>query len=213
MFRRLAGQSRLIARSFPAACRGRGVTRTARLGLAEVLFDLRHGTDTSVEPPGRPTAHEGTNPLLFAEILRHAEFTPAGRALVDFGAGKGRALMLAAEHGFAAATGVESSPELCATARANIAKYGRRRPGALSVTCADAASFEVPAEVSVGYFFNPFGAATMSAVVDRILESLGRAPREFHVVYLNPRLDGLFLGAGFIEAHRRPDALLLRRPR
>ncbi|MET8160798.1 class I SAM-dependent methyltransferase [Sphaerisporangium sp. NPDC005289] len=213
MIRRFAGQAWMIARSFAAARRGRGVARTARLALHEVLFDLRHGTDTSMEPPGRATAHEGTNQLLFAEILRQAGFAADGRALVDFGAGKGRALMLAAEHGFGTAIGVESSPELCAIATANIARYGRRRPGALSVTCADAASFEVPPEVTVAYLFNPFGADTMSAVVDRIRESLDRAPREFHVVYLNPRHAGPFLGAGFIVDHRRPDALLLRRPR
>ncbi|MFF4414315.1 class I SAM-dependent methyltransferase [Streptosporangium sp. NPDC001559] len=184
-----------------------------RLISHELLFDVRHGTDTSLEPPGCTTAHEGTNPLLFAEMLRNTPLTAGGRVFVDFGAGKGRALMLAARHGFAAAIGVESSPELCAIANANIARFGRRRPCALSVTCADAESFAVPTSVTVAYFFHPFGAETMRAVVDRILESLAEVPRDFYVMYLNPRHADVFITAGFGETDRWHDAVLLSRPR
>ncbi|MGW2162216.1 hypothetical protein [Nonomuraea sp. NPDC001699] len=213
MLSRLAGQFRLITRSFPAAQRRYGVARTLRLVAHELLFDVRHGTDTSLEPRGRTTAHEGTNPLLFAEILRDAPAATAGRVLVDFGAGKGRVLMLAAGHGFAAAIGVESSPGLCAIANANLARFSRGRSCALSVICADAGSFAVPTSVTVGYLYNPFGAETMRAVVGRILESLAEAPRDFHVLYLNPRHADLFVTAGFAETARRHDAVLLSRPR
>lgn len=194
----------LVARSFPAVCRKHGVARSMRLGLHELLFDIRYGTDTSIDP-----AHEPTNPLIFAEIMRHAPFAAHGRVFLDYGAGKGRALVLAARHGFAKGVGVELSPELCAVARTNIARY----PGALEVTCADAAAFEVPTDVTVAFLFNPFGAATMTAVVDRIDESLLRKPRDFHVVYLYPRLAALFLGAGFFPVYRHGDyGLILHRP-
>jgi len=122
--------------------------------------------------------------------------------------------MLAAKHGFTAAIGVEMSPELCAIATANITRFSRRHhPCALSVTCTDAASFTLPTEVTVAYFFHPFGAETMRAVVDRILESLAEAPRDFYVIYLNPRLAEVFVTAGFVEAYRQHDGVLLSRPR
>lgn len=220
MFRRSVGQLLVIAKSFRAACRTHGVARTVRLGLHELLFDLRYRTETSIvmpgcrsEPGGGISAHEGTNPLVFAVVLRHARFATDRQVFLDFGSGKGRALILAARHGFAMAIGVESSAELCAVARTNIARYARRHPGVLHVTCADAAHFEVPVEVTVAYFFNPFGATTMSAVIDRIGESLARVPRDFHVIYLNPRLAALFLRAGFVAVHRvGGDALILFRP-
>jgi SAM-dependent methyltransferase len=175
-----------------------------RLCLHELLFDLWYRTDTSIDP-----AHEPVNPLIFAEVMRHAPFAVDAAVFLDYGAGKGRALILAARHGFAKAVGVELSPDLCALARTNIAKY----PGVLQVTCAEAAAFEVPTDVTVAFLFNPFGAATMTAVLDRIGESLVRAPRDFHVVYLYPRLAGLFLGAGFAPVYRHGDyGVILHRP-
>ncbi len=208
MYRESLGQLILIGRSLPATCRRRGISRGLRLGLSELWFDLRNRTVTGVEP----TRHEGTNPLIFAELLSHLgqEVTQGG--FLDFGAGKGRALFLAAQHGFTVVVGVEKSAELCSIAEGNIARWPRRQPGlAVDMHHADVVDFQVPDDITVGFFFNPFGPDIMRVAIDRILESLRRTPRPFHVVYAHPRFEDLFVRAGFTPVYRQGmDGVILR---
>lgn len=208
MHRKTLGQLLLLSRSLPAVCRSRGLSRGLSLGVSELWFDLRNGTDTGFEPD----RHEGMNPLVFAELMPYLgrEVTQGG--FLDFGAGKGRALLLAAQHGFTMAVGVEKSAELCSIAEGNIARWRRRLPGhAVDVHHADVVDFQVPDFITVGFFFNPFGPATMRAAIDRILESLGRTQRPFHVLYAYPRFADLFMGAGFTPVHRQGmDGMILR---
>lgn len=208
-----------MARAFPAVRRRYGWRRSLALALHEVAFDPRHGTDTSVEPGLRrtpsanPTAeHEACNPLIFAELIAHAVVDPASGAFLDLGAGKGRALLLAAGCGFRSVIGVESSPRLCAAAQRNIGIAAARRPGVrLALHCADAASFAIPADVAVVFLFNPFGPDGVAAVVDRLTASLRDAPRDLSVVYVHPRCADLFLRAGFTSVYRQgSDGLVLR---
>ncbi|GHI82860.1 class I SAM-dependent methyltransferase [Streptomyces xanthophaeus] len=201
----------LVGRSLPAVCGRTGVVRGLRLALSEVWFDLRHHTDTRMEPP----RHEGTNPLVFAEVVAHLPSTARRGRFLDFGAGKGRALLLAASDGFTAVTGVEREGDLCRVAVANAARRQRRFPGATVEVChGDVLDFAVPDDVSVGFFFNPFGPDVLEIVIGRILDSLGRAPRPFHVVYLHPRHAELFLGAGFTLLYAQGmDGLILRHGR
>lgn len=209
-----------ISKSIPAVSRKLGMVRTLRLAWRELVFDPWNGTETSLdgmEPaPSRvryPT-HAGANPLIFAELMARLSVEKSASVLLDLGSGKGRALLLAAQHGFQKAVGVELSPALCELAQRNIAQYRKRHPAAiLEVHCAEAATFEVPVEVNVAFFYNPFGSQVMLRVIDRIVESIARAPREFHVVYLNPRFADLFADAGFTTVYRQgTDGLLLVRP-
>jgi SAM-dependent methyltransferase len=224
--RRFAGQALFIARCFPGLRHRHGWRRTARLGLSELLFDLRNGTDTSLEIPptsGPSTdegnaaetadvadareAHEGTNPLIFAELVRRLPVDRATSTLLDLGAGKGRALLLASAHGFGRVIGVESSAGLCRVARANIDRRrdaDRARIDTIELHHGDAGRWDIPADVNVLFLFNPFGAETMRAVVGHVGESLARRPREFYVVYLHARFAKLFVAAGFTVLHRQP---------
>ena len=61
---------------------------------------------------------------LLSVALKHDDFT-----FVDFGSGKGRALLMASEFPFPRVTGIEFSPELHAIAQKNIREYRRRRNG------------------------------------------------------------------------------------
>ena len=207
-------------RTLGRVVRKRGVVRTLRLGLSELLFDVRNRTSTSLDLRGgssqmrnRHGGHEGSNPLLFAELMRHVAVAREHSVFMDWGAGKGRALLLALQHGFKKAIGVEIQEELCSIARANIAVYRERRPdAAIEIHCADAACFDVPDEVNVAYLFNPFGSGVVRAVLDRILESLDRRQREFVVIYLHPSFEKLFIKAGFdLVCHEGSDGAILRR--
>ncbi|HEX8110264.1 MAG TPA: class I SAM-dependent methyltransferase [Kofleriaceae bacterium] len=217
----LIGKIAGIAKIFRSAWRRHGLIRTVRLWSSELRFDLQNRTATALDLRGgslhsrnRSGGHEGSNPLLFAELIRHAPVDRASSVFLDFGAGKGRALLLAAQHGFRKAIGVEVRADLCAIARSNITTYRRgHSPCAMEMHCVDAAVFEVPDEVNVAYFFNPFGPEVMRATLAHITESLGRRPREFFVVYLHPSLEALFLEAGFRRVWREgTDGAILCQP-
>lgn len=218
--RRSLWQLWLISKSFSKVRRKYGFIRTARLAISELGFDLLNGTDTcidlgseSMHGAGVNPAHAGSNPVLFAEALACLGIDERDRVLLDFGSGKGRALLLASHHGFRKAIGVEISPALCAIARRNVSVYRKRNPAlAFEVHCADAAGFVVPDDVNTGFLYNPFGPEAISAVIDRIAESLARSPRDFYVIYLHPSHRELFINGGFrIVSDQRAEALVLFR--
>lgn len=210
---------RLIVAAVPAVRRRHGTVRTLRLAASELLFDLRYGTDTTLDTDtsGSSVAadlrgghagagvsrHEACNPVIFAEVVRHLPIDPVDATMLDFGAGKGRALMMAVECGFRKAIGVELSAQLCAVAEKNATRFRHRHPAArIELVCGNAADFEVPDEANVAFLFNPFGADVVAAVVGQIDNSVRRVPRAFHVMYVYPLFADQFLKAGFSVERR-----------
>jgi SAM-dependent methyltransferase len=205
-----------------AALRQEGWWHTAADLLAEVLFDLRHGTETTLprepEPGDSSTValrdavqYQGANPRVTRALLD--ALPPAARAarFVDFGCGKGRVLLLAAEAGFTQLTGVEFDPALAQAARWNLLR--RARPGSTSrseVLTMDATRCAIPEEPAVLFFYNPFGGETLRQVVANIARR-ARASREpLWVVYLNPKGLAVFTAAGLAVSHEtRRDGRLM----
>ncbi|MGB1026539.1 MAG: methyltransferase domain-containing protein, partial [Rhodospirillaceae bacterium] len=105
--------------------------------------------------------------------------------LVDFGSGKGRVLILAAELGFKRAIGVELSPELAATAQRNIAAYAARQAPKTTLESAnvDARDFALPDGPVVLYFYSPFPEALVAEIVERARQSLRACPRDMVICY------------------------------
>lgn len=197
-----------------------GTVCTLQLGLHELLFDPLNGTTTSLELAAErhgstcTNNYESSNPLLLSRLLDKLPPDAAKGAFLDCGAGKGRALLIASRHGFEKVIGVEISPVHCETAGKNIEIFLKKHPDrVVKVYQGDAATFEIPDEVSVAYFFNPFGRDVMLAVIDRILKSLLRVPREFHVVYMIPVLADIFIASGFVRVYGcGSDGAILYRP-
>ncbi|MEU7904567.1 class I SAM-dependent methyltransferase [Actinoplanes sp. NPDC049118] len=152
-------------------------------------------------------AYSPTPARQLRKILRSLPIrTPSAFTFVDLGCGKGRTLLVAAEHGFGRALGVEFDPELADAARRNAAAYELVAPacaGVIEVVQADAARYEFPVEPVVVFLFNPFGEATLRAVVDRIEETLARWPRPFIVAYYNPMHSDVLDGSITLRATLR----------
>jgi 16S rRNA G966 N2-methylase RsmD len=104
---------------------------------------------------------------------------------LDYGAGKGRALVCAAARPFRKVIGVEISAELVAIARQNLAQMKHRRAGQVEVHHSDAAAFPVPEDVNVFFLFNSFIGRTLVEVVDRIRQSHALHPRDLFVIAFN----------------------------
>jgi SAM-dependent methyltransferase len=109
----------------------------------------------------------------------------SGYTFVDMGSGMGRALFVAAEFPFARMVGVEFSPALHEQACANIRRFKGRKE--IENVCANAREFFFPAGRLVVFFFNPFGAQTMRAVMGNLQDSLWRNARHVVVILLCPQ--------------------------
>jgi SAM-dependent methyltransferase len=104
---------------------------------------------------------------------------------VDYGSGKGRVLLLAAELPFRRIVGVEFSRSLHEVALRNIATLGRDAARVEAIHD-DATSFEPPAGPLVLYFFHPFGAPVLREVLGCVRASIERVPRPVYVVLTGP---------------------------
>jgi hypothetical protein len=67
----------------------------------------------------------------------------------------------------------------------------------VELVVADAREHQVPDDVSVVYFGNPFSGAIFAAVVERLVRSVERKPRRLRVVYFNPVEHRTLIDAGF----------------
>lgn len=137
------------------------------------------------------TAYLGVRPDWARALIRHVD--AADRTFVDFGCGKGTALVVASEFPFRAITGVEFSPQLCDVARRNAAVIADRFPGRppISVVQSDAADFEFAGGRYTVFMYHPFLKPVMKRVVrnlDRALEA--GAADEITVLYVNPQFAG-----------------------
>jgi len=125
---------------------------------------------------------------VFRKLIRATEVDPRRHLFVDFGCGKGRALLLAAELGFRRVIGVEFVPELCRVARRNAEKFRRLRPDAppIEVHFGDAAAYPIPPEDTVLFFYHPFNERVMAKVAANIETALSASPSRLVIAYRNP---------------------------
>ncbi|MGW0808381.1 class I SAM-dependent methyltransferase [Nonomuraea sp. NPDC002799] len=106
---------------------------------------------------------------------------------MDFGSGMGRVIVEASRYPFARVIGVELSEELTEIARENVANMRvRRRCGDIELVVSDALDYDIPDDVTVVFFNNPFRGKTFGEVADRLIASVDRAPRRIRMIYYNP---------------------------
>jgi SAM-dependent methyltransferase len=104
-------------------------------------------------------------------------------AILDFGCGKGGALVTLSKYPFRKLGGVELSPKLHAIAQNNMARLQIKH---VELFCCDAAEFTALDDYTYIYFFNPFSSVVMEPVMRNIIESLRSRPRKLTIIYLKP---------------------------
>ncbi|MFE9393061.1 class I SAM-dependent methyltransferase [Streptomyces sp. NPDC006784] len=140
-------------------------------------WEVLEADDGTLENNSRysPTPVRTVRAALTAAAVRHEEIS-----FVDFGSGKGRVLLIAAEYPFKRVIGVDFSSELCATARKNVEHTVRSssvRRSPIEIHHQDAREFDIPDDAGFFYFYEPFSAAVAAAVLDNIEASVSRSPR------------------------------------
>jgi 16S rRNA G966 N2-methylase RsmD len=116
---------------------------------------------------------------------------------IDFGSGKGRVVVQAASYPFKRIIGIELSPELHAIAKANVDRsLTRLRCRNVELVNQDVLDYEIPDDVTVAYFYNPFDGETFAKVIDRLVTSVRRRPRTLKIIYVNPAEEQAVLRVG-----------------
>ena len=134
----------------------------------------------------QPTGSVTFGPLLLELPIKHQDYV-----FVDYGSGKGRALILAAHFPFKGIIGVEVSNMLHQIAQDNIRRLLTVRVKCRDIVsvCEDATTFQLPNDPLVLYFFHPFKESVLMAVLDNIRQSLKRCWRHIIILYHHPDLD------------------------
>ncbi|HJV66340.1 MAG TPA: class I SAM-dependent methyltransferase [Geomonas sp.] len=160
-------------------------------------IDLRNSYLDELElPEERCHYYANSGGIDLHKVLRTLHITPAD-SVVDFGSGKGGALITLARYPFGRVLGVEISPELADIARSNLAKLGLDR---VKTVVSDAADFTDLDRFNYFYFFSPFPGSVMSAVIGNITASLNRVPRKATIIYFNPEFhEAVITGSPFVK--------------
>lgn len=183
----------------------RGVAGTLRLALLKPprrfggwLWDRVHGVETArvieigdLNIPSKNVEYgiryQPTPIGVFRRLIRSLGIPYGEFNFIDFGSGKGRTLLLAAEFPFKTIIGVEFASELHRIAESNIRSFrGRRRCRQIRSVCVDAARWRLPQGNSVLFFYFPFHEPVMRAVMSAIHDFLQDTRAEVVIVNYEP---------------------------
>ena len=179
----------------------RGLVTTWKIAASAIedsLFDRRFGTETSgvvdsdrlesiLENRTHAVRYKPTKARPFVRLLARLNL-PDDATFVDVGSGKGKVLLLAAQHPFKRVVGLEFSPSICAQARRNIDLF--RRTGKLAAPIeifeGDATQYAMAGDENVFFLYNPFDAVILSQFVDNLRQSVRDHPRPIWFIYSVP---------------------------
>ena len=114
-----------------------GLFTTIRFVVSDFIFDYKYGVETintkmldelEIDSPNKVHGryYEGTNAYLFKRMFSQVRVDIPNSCLIDFGSGKGKVMLMAAERGFPKVLGVEFSIELVEICRRNLEIFKRK---------------------------------------------------------------------------------------
>ena len=127
---------------------------------------------------------------------------------VDHGAGKGRVLLLASQHPFAAIGGIEFAEELHDDATMNIAQFPRSSMKCRNVECAldDVVNITPLDGETIHYFFNPFSTEIFADVLQGIVASYHAKPRRLYMILIDMDAAEMMHKTGVFQEMKLPPA-------
>jgi SAM-dependent methyltransferase len=149
--------------------------------------------------------YEGADPDVLRKWIKALPIDWSQYTFIDFGSGKGRTLLVAAEFPFRRVRGVEFATALNSVAEKNIADWrGLRRCWDVRSELADAADYRLPDGPLFVFIYNPFHKVVMDRVLANILQSHREQPRDIWVVYWTSVQEDLLTEHGFARIPHPP---------
>lgn len=207
-----------ICNELSKSLKQKGVCRTLIVivaNIADYWFDFRYGTRTKqwIEASNleiksnnkvHGTKYVPTNSFAFKKLMSKIEF-PESSVFVDFGAGKGKVLMMAMTSGFKRVVGVEYSQELVNVAEENISTFKNKTQcnTPVNITKSDVTLYVLKSDENVVYFFDPFDDFILNKVLKNITESLDKHPRIIYLIYQTPIYRDVIERQNIFDFHKR----------
>jgi hypothetical protein len=176
-----------------------GLLWTARTCIVGFIFDRYYGLETSaplgrynlgfsIETAPHVSSYNACDVGQVKHIIRKLNIDQKRFCFIDVGSGKGRALFIADQFGFARIIGIEFSPPLHRVAERNLQIYlsRTRRDSKIELYNMDALEFELPTKPTVVCMFSPFDKLFMVPFVEKLDRSLALNPRQLEVIYVRP---------------------------
>jgi 16S rRNA G966 N2-methylase RsmD len=149
----------------------------------ENIFDLT----LTGEHKDNGTALVSTSKEFFSRIFKELEEVVGHKVdknlFIDYGSGKGAAIIHAKNYGFNKTIGIEFAKELHEVSLENIKKLGIEN---VDSRYEDATEFIPPNDISIIYFFNPFDEVVMEKVIQNIVQAKDNFNGDVYVIYGNP---------------------------
>lgn len=122
----------------------------------------------------------------FRTVIQHIRIQPEKDVFVDYGAGKGRVVTLAATYPFQKVIGVELAPELVSICLENLRRAKKRiKCQSIEIIIGDACQWSLPDDATVLHLYNPFVGEILRKVAQKISESLQKVPRRLVILFGN----------------------------
>ncbi|CAA6817455.1 MAG: Unknown protein [uncultured Sulfurovum sp.] len=180
---------------FVKSLRDNGITPTVHKIRQHIFYKFK-GVDFSTqniydltrvgEYQEHGTALVSTSKDFLTQLLKDLELSiniPLEKSIfVDYGSGKGAAIIHAKQLGFKETIGVEFAKELHEQAVKNITSLELDNVKSLY---ADATSYILPNDIAVIYFFNPFDEVVMQKVINNILVQKKGFKNDVYIIYGN----------------------------
>jgi hypothetical protein len=173
---------------------------------------MKYGTDTSgivrvaameVSSPNYvyATYYKASTSEHVHEALQRLPVAYESFTFIDYGSGKGLALMVASLYPFRRIVGVEFAADLHRIAIANLEKFlpAERKCMNVQSVHADVAQWPVPSEPLICYFYEPFEAPVLCKVIDRLEASYLVATRPILVLYHQPPCTSVLYGEAMVK--------------
>ncbi len=161
-----------------------------------------HENDLGIPLHLMPNRYEGSGNSYMKRVLLDLNITN-NDIIIDYGCGKGRALLYFSKFPFKKIIGIEYSHSVFLVAQENIKKIKDPR---ILILHKDAGDFQDLDDINFFYFFNPFGEVTFNRVLDNLSQSHQNRPRLMYVIYLNPECHKDIEARGLFEKYAEYDS-------
>jgi hypothetical protein len=166
-----------------------------------LAYDSRHNVETAREEylghmglaadavKAGNSVYRVTWAWLIERALARLDIDAARYTFIDYGSGKGKAMLMAAEHPFRSIIGLEYAAPLHAIAAENCLSYvnPRQRCYSLQPILANVLDYTPPPGPIVCFMCNPFDLKTMRSVFKSWRRRYEGGERDIRVLYLNMR--------------------------
>lgn len=118
------------------------------------------------------------------------------QAIIDFGCGKGRALIEFSKYPFRKITGLEYSEDLINICKNNLNILKIKN---IKLYCMNAIHFKNFEDYDCLYFYNPFPEPIFKKVIENLIESNKKNKKIIHIIYIYPTCHNLIINSGYFK--------------